>query len=160
LLRRLRGSPQAPPRAGPQENVFLEAEEEGSVTASESDVDLISSPPPPPPGIWVAVPDRYKLILTTSLAFVICNMDKVCFCCFFFCFIRKARCLKFAAFEWNQSFIMFTRKDGFMIDVASCSGASSCPGNAALEMLGFCEMDMIVPSSIPSLMKKTEKNIS
>ncbi|KAH7298769.1 hypothetical protein KP509_25G058500 [Ceratopteris richardii] len=28
-------------------------------------------------GPWIKIPHRYKLVLTTSLAFVICNMDKV-----------------------------------------------------------------------------------
>jgi hypothetical protein len=30
-------------------------------------------------GRWNSLPPRYKLVLTTSLAFVICNMDKVIF---------------------------------------------------------------------------------
>lgn len=32
-------------------------------------------------GYWSSLPPRYKLVLTTSLAMVICNMDKVNFCC-------------------------------------------------------------------------------
>lgn len=37
---------------------------------------------------WKNLPQRYKMIGTTSLAFVICNMDKVFFFSFFNCFLN------------------------------------------------------------------------
>lgn len=54
-----------------------ESERIGSISKSESDLSSgngIDSNWPP----WKNVPERYKLIGTTALAFVICNMDKVC----------------------------------------------------------------------------------
>lgn len=37
---------------------------------------------------WKNLPQRYKMIGTTSLAFVICNMDKVLLFFFFYCFLN------------------------------------------------------------------------
>lgn len=61
----------------------LRVDEPGSVSGSESESGQVrgseevgrawNRPP------WKNIPQRYKLIGTTSLAFVICNMDKVIF---------------------------------------------------------------------------------
>lgn len=41
----------------------------GAHPAAEADSGVVSQ--------WAALPGRYKLVVATSLAFVICNMDKV-----------------------------------------------------------------------------------
>lgn len=53
-----------------------EAAAAGSATREEAvAIDELGSSWPP----WKGLPQRYKLIGATSLAFVICNMDKVLF---------------------------------------------------------------------------------
>lgn len=60
----------------------------------EEDVDKLSGKWPP----WKNLPLRYKLIATTSLAFVICNMDKV----FTFYKPKTQNC-----FDWFLSILMY-----------------------------------------------------
>ena len=73
------------PHNGVQRKLLFEAEEEGSLIVSEDNTEFVSSSD----SLWDTVPQRYKLILTTAFAFVICNMDKVWSCYFFFSQVKQ-----------------------------------------------------------------------
>ncbi len=62
--------------AGEDEELPNPTSENGSSIASFAQEKVSSTT-----GYWSSLPPRYKLVLTTSLAMVICNMDKVNFCC-------------------------------------------------------------------------------
>lgn len=62
--------------AGEDEELPIPTSENGSSIASFAQEKVSSTT-----GYWSSLPPRYKLVLTTSLAMVICNMDKVNFCC-------------------------------------------------------------------------------
>ncbi len=83
--RRSKAFDSSPPPPPPNAPVQAEGEEEedldhnnpeanGSSIGNNLPQQTVSST-----GRWNSLPPRYKLVLTTSLAFVICNMDKVIF---------------------------------------------------------------------------------